>query len=181
MFDILDLPDHQTLLKLAERYPQLEIPALETWLKLMRLSADCQNDLDRFLAEHELSQRRFFVLILLARNPGGLQVSQLARGTGVSCATMTGVVDGLVKAGQVTRKACTEDRRCFVVKIAAAGMELLDRVLPQHYQRVSGIMAPLDETEREQLRALLTKLGRGLAALEPNGGSQGENDESCGL
>ena len=166
MFDILDLPDHQTLLKLAERFPVLEIPALETWLKLMRVSADCQNDLDRFLAGHELSQRRFFVLILLVRNPDGLQVSQLAKGTGVSCATMTGVVDGLVKAGLVMREACTEDRRCFVVTITTAGEELLEKVLPQHYRRVSAIMAPLDDSEREQLRTLLAKLGDGLAGID---------------
>ncbi len=166
MFDILDLPDHQTLLKLAQRYPQLEIPALEAWLSLMRLSADCQNDLERFLAGHSLSQRRFFVLILLARNPEGLQVSQLAKGTGVSCATMTGVVDGLVKAGQVTRQTHDEDRRAFRVKITAAGVALLDRVLPQHYQRVSRIMAPLDAAERTQLRGLLAKLGRGLASID---------------
>ncbi len=165
MFDILDLPDHQTLLNLAERFPQMEIPALETWLKLMRVSADCQNDLDRFLAGHELSQRRFFVLILLARNPEGLQVSQLAKGTGVSGATMTGVVDGLVKAGLVTRETRDEDRRAFQVRITAAGTELLDRVLPQHYRRVSRIMTPLDDTEREQLRQLLGKLGCGLAGV----------------
>ena len=166
MFDILDLPDRQTLLKLARRYPQMEIPALETWLDLMRLSADCQNNLDRFLAGHKLSQRRFFVLILLLRNPEGLQVSQLAKGTGVSCATMTGVVDGLVKAGLVTRETHEEDRRCFLVSITAAGLELLDLVLPQHYRRVSRIMAPLDDTEREQLRTLLAKLGNGLAEID---------------
>lgn len=165
MFEILDLPDHQTLLKLADRFPELEISALETWLKLMRISADCQNDLDRFLAGHDLSQRRFFVLILLVRNPDGLQVSLLANGTGVSCATMTGVVDGLVKSGLVTRETHDEDRRAFLVRITAAGVAVLEQVLPQHYKRVSRLMAPLNDGEREQLRTLLTKLGSGLAEI----------------
>lgn len=165
MFEILDLPDQSTLRKLAERYPQLEIPRLETWLHLMRLSADCQNDLDHFLAVHELSQRRFFVLILLLRNPDGLQVSQLAKGTGVSCATMTGVVDGLFKSGLVTREPHEQDRRAFLVTITSAGEAVLDRVLPLHYQRINRIMAPLDAAEQKQLQALLAKIGCGLAEI----------------
>ena len=115
MFDIVDLPDSGTIAKLAKRYPMLEIPALETWLTLMRVSGDCLDDLDRFLARHNLSQRKFFVLILLMRNPDGLKVSQLAAGTGVSCATMTGVVDGLLNAKLLTRETDEQDRRAFVV------------------------------------------------------------------
>lgn len=162
MFDIVDLPDSSTIAKLAQRYPMLEIPALETWLTLMRVSGDCQNDLDQFLARHNLSQRKFFVLILLMRNPYGLKVSQLAAGTGVSCPTMTGVVDGLLNAGLVTRETDEQDRRIFVVTITTVGQELLDQVLPQHYQRVSRIMSMLDEAERTQLNGLLAKIRAGL-------------------
>jgi len=162
MFDIVDLPDSSTIAKLAQRYPMLEIPALETWLTLMRVSGDCQNDLDQFLARHNLSQRKFFVLILLMRNPDGLKVSQLAAGTGVSCPTMTGVVDGLLNAGLVTRETDEQDRRIFVVTITTVGQELLDQVLPQHYQRVSRIMSMLDEAERTQLNGLLAKIRSGL-------------------
>lgn len=162
MFDILDLPDSTTITKLAQRYPMLEIPAFETWLSLMRVSGDCMADLDRFLARYNLSQRKFFVLILLMRNPEGLKVSQLAEGTGVSCATMTGVVDGLLNAGLITREADQQDRRAFVVEITETGQTLLDQLLPQHYQRLSGIMAMLDATERTQLQALLGKVRAGL-------------------
>lgn len=162
MFDILDLPDSTTITKLAQRYPMLEIPAFETWLSLMRVSGDCMTDLDRFLARYNLSQRKFFVLILLLRNPNGLKVSQLAEGTGVSCATMTGVVDGLLNAGLVTREADQQDRRAFMVEITDTGQALLDQLLPQHYQRLSGIMAMLDPTERTQLQALMAKVRAGL-------------------
>lgn len=166
MFEIIDLPDSTTIAKLAQRYPMLEIPALEIWLILMRVSGDCQNDLDQFLARHNLSQRKFFVLILLMRNPTGLNVSQLAAGTGVSCATMTGVVDGLLNAKLVTREADEQDRRAFVVAITSTGQELLDRVLPRHYHRVSRIMSMLDETERTQLNGLLAKVRAGLATAD---------------
>ena len=164
MFDIIDLPNAATLHKLAERYPTLEISALETWLTLMRVAGDCMENLDRFLATRELTQRRFFVLILLLRNPEGLSISQLAKGTGVSCPTMTGVVDGLCKGQLVTRETSDHDRRAFVVKITPAGQTLLDEVLPAHYRRVSAIMAGLSNTERNQLQVLLTKARAGLVA-----------------
>jgi len=162
MFEISDLPDSSTIALIAQRYSMLEISALEGWLNLMRVSGDCENDLDQFLARHNLLQRKFFVLILLMRNPAGLNVSQLAAGTRVSCATMTGVVDGLLKAQLLTRETAPQDRRAFVVTITAAGQELLDHILPQHYQRVSQIMAMLDETERIQLKGLLAKINTGL-------------------
>lgn len=172
MFEIVDLPDSRTMARLAKRYPMLEIQALESWLTLMRGSGDCQNDLDQFLSRHNLSQRKFFVLILLMRNPDGLKVSQLAEGAGVSCPTMTGVVDGLLTAGLVTREADEQDRRAFVVAITTAGEGLLDRVLPQHYRRISRIMSLLDESERAQLKTLLAKVGAGLDKArreEPDG------------
>jgi DNA-binding MarR family transcriptional regulator len=162
MLDIVDLPDAETLAKLAKRYPQLEPALLQAWLDLMRTSTDCQNNLDRFLAEYNLSQRKFFVLILLLRNPDGLLISQLAKGTGVSCATMTGVVDGLVKARLVTREPHAQDRRALTIVITPTGLELLDQVLPQHYQRVNHIMSCLDTSEREQLQALLAKISHHL-------------------
>jgi DNA-binding MarR family transcriptional regulator len=122
-------------------------------------------DLDQFLARYNLSQRKFFVLILLMRNPDGLKVSQLAEGTGVSCATMTGVVDGLLNAGLITREADQQDRRAFVVEITQTGQTLLDQILPPHYRRMSGIMSILDPTERAQLQALLNKVSAGLESV----------------
>lgn len=165
MFEIFDLPGSDTIRMVAKRHPMLEISALETWLKLMRVSGDCMVDLDGYLAGHNLSQRRFFVLILLARNPAGLKVSQLAEGTGVSCATMTGVVDGLLKVKLLTRETDDQDRRAFVVRITAAGEELLDAILPDHYRRISTIMSCLDDDERALLKSLLAKVGDGLARL----------------
>jgi DNA-binding MarR family transcriptional regulator len=162
MFEIVDLPDSNTIAKLAQRYPMLEIPALETWLALMRVSGDCQSDLDQFLARRGLSQRKFFVLVLLLRNPSGMNISRLAAGTGVSCATMTGVVDGLLTAKLVTRETDKRDRRAFVVTITTAGRKLLDRILPLHYKRIGRIMSMLDETELSQLTGLLAKVSTGL-------------------
>lgn len=165
MFEIFDLPSSDTIRTVAARYPMLEVSALDSWLKLMRVSGDCMVELDGYLASHNLSQRRFFVLILLARNPAGLKVSQLAEGTGVSCATMTGVVDGLLKARLLTRETDEQDRRAFLVRITAAGEELLAAVLPDHYRRISTIMSCLDEDERALLKSLLAKVNDGLARL----------------
>ena len=159
MFDIVDLPDEQTLLRVSQRYPQLEISALTTWLALMRTVADLMADLDHFLAGHGLAQRRFFVLVLLMRHPDGLKVTELATGTGVSCATITGVVDRLMRKQLITRTASPEDRRAMVVKITEAGLVLLDTVLPEHYRRVTAVMTRLDETQRSALQTLLGLIG----------------------
>ncbi len=162
MFEINDLPDLATLNKLAARFPELEISSLDAWLTLMRVAGDGMMALDQFLAGHDLTQRRFFVLILLFRNPDGLAVSRLAGGTGVSCPTMTGVVEGLLKAGHVTRDPDPSDRRAFVVRITEQGKQVLNGVLPGHYSRVRTIMSHLDEDERSDLKRLLGKVREGL-------------------
>ncbi len=165
MFDLRDLPSREALEKLRERYPNLEVDAVDAFLRLARTGEDAFAAMSRHLAGHGLSVRRFSVLILLARNPDGLSPSQLAAGTGVSCATMTGVLDTLERDGCVVREHAAGDRRAVTVLPAAKGMALLDAVLPGHYDRVALAMGGLSPQERDMLAALLAKVSRGLARL----------------
>ena len=106
------------------------------------------------------------MLILLARHPEGMSVSDLASGTGVSCASMTGVLDTLEKDGLITRVPSPEDRRRLVVLSTPKGQRVLDAVLPGHYQRVSLIMGGLDESGREGFLQALDRITGGLKKVE---------------
>ncbi|WP_428559270.1 MAG: MarR family winged helix-turn-helix transcriptional regulator [Solidesulfovibrio sp. DCME] len=161
MFDLRDLPHRDALGKLRQRYPNLDV----TFLQLLRTGQDALASMERHLAGHGLSLRRFSVLILLARNPDGLSPSRLAAATGVTCATMTGVLDTLERDGCVRREHGSEDRRAVTVLPAHKGMALLDAVLPGHYDRVATAMEALTEAERDTLIGLLAKVAQGLARL----------------
>lgn len=165
MFELFDLPDSETLDRFRSRYPNLNVAALTTYLRLLRTAGDVLAGLDDYLGEHGLSQRRFFVLVLLARHPEGLPVSALAAGTGVTCPTMTGVLDTLVRDGLVERHVSDTDRRQVVVTATDQGNALLGDVLPGHYDRVATTMGGLTGQEQEQLSRLLSKVGLAAAKL----------------
>lgn len=158
MLELQDFPNPETLEAIAARFPTLDLSALEAWLSLMRVSGEVVAYLEDYLSDYNLSQRKFFILILLMRNLDGLNISQLAEKTGVSCASITGVVERMRKAGLVTREEEASDRRVMIVQITQAGDELLEKVLPDHYSRVAQLMSGLSERERNSLQKLLKQV-----------------------
>lgn len=162
MLELRDFPGEETLKAFQQRFPELDITAMQTWLKLLHVSSDLVAYLESYLLNYGLSRSKFFVLLLLMRNPDGLNISQLAEGTGVSCATMTGLVDRLKKAELVTREELESDRRVFVVQITPKGVQLMETLLPEHYRRIAELMHPLSERDRKSLQTLLGKVSSGL-------------------
>ncbi len=158
MLELQDFPNPETLKAFATQFPELDLSALQTWLSLMRVSGEVLAYLEDYLSDYKLSQRKFFILILLVRNPDGLNISQLAEKTGVSCASMTGLVERMKKADLVTREENASDRRVMVVQITPSGKTLLEQVLPNHYRRVSELMSGLSDRERDTLQRLLEQI-----------------------
>ena len=78
--------------------------------------------------------------------------------TGVTRATITGLVDTLEKDGLVTRAPHHEDRRMLSVALTGKGSALLREILPGHFRRMSWLMATLSEQERVTLVRLLGKV-----------------------
>ena len=109
------------------------------------------------LAEHNLGNVDFEVLMRLARSPGGrLRMTDLAAQTGLSTSGVTRVVDRLERDGLATRQACPTDRRGSFTVITPAGLAKMHEVLPGH-------LALIDEwftgrLDPEQLAAMLTGL-----------------------
>ena len=163
-----DLPRYECLLQAAERYPTLEPVANATFLHLLRTADMVFEDVNRFLTRHNISQGRFTVLMLL--NRPWVETSSpasLAEESGVTRATMTGLIDTLEKDGMVVREQDPRDRRTIHVRLTAQGRDMLEAMLPDYFQCVSSIMMPLDQTERQELIRLLQKLQEGLTPAAP--------------
>ena len=165
-----DVPRYDCLLKAAERYPTLNPSASEAFLYLLRTGDAVFAEEGRFLAQHNISQGRFTVLMLLNRcadNPS--TPAELAEEAGVTRATMTGLIDTLEKDGIVSRTADSHDRRTVLVHLTKPGRALIERMLPDYFDCVSKIMEPLNAAQRKQLVGLLQKIQRGLADAKPSG------------
>jgi DNA-binding MarR family transcriptional regulator len=159
-----DAPRYECLLAAAERYPSLEPAAAEAFLNLLRTGDLVFEAESRFLAQHHITQGRFAVLMLLNRMCGHASTpAELAEEAGVARATMTGLVDTLVKDGLVSREIDAHDRRAVPVRLTEKGEQLLEGILPDYFTCVSTIMASLNDQERRQCTSLLQKLQQGLA------------------
>lgn len=162
-----DLPRYEMLQEKAKRYPDLDAGAVEATLVLMRVASDVLEGLGAHLARNGTSQGRFLVLMMLDRVcvSKGMSPSEIAEKLGVTRATVTGLLDGLEKDGLISRQMHPEDRRAFCIELTGKGRTFLAELLPDHYRRVAGLMAHLNNDERRQLVGLLSKVSQGRNAM----------------
>ena len=108
-------------------------------------------------ADHEVTPVQFAILNALLEDPGEDQVT-LARKVAFDAATFGSVIGRLEARGWVRREADENDRRRKRLWVTAEGAEAARR-MKRSVAKVQGrILEPLDESEREQLVALLDRL-----------------------
>jgi DNA-binding MarR family transcriptional regulator len=152
MLQLKDLPDAKVLKKFAERYEDVDSRSVTHFLNILHIGTELAESLDRFLATHGLLQGRWWVLILLMREEDLTSTpSELAEKAGLSRATMSGLINGLLRDGLVARQEDTKDRRSYSIRLTAAGQGKLDEVMPDYYPRVKKMMNAIPEQQREDL------------------------------
>lgn len=160
------MPNYETLQRFAERYPELDPEALGASLTLLCVGTQLQEAFCAHFARHGLSHGRFRVLVMLLRgDEQGLSPAELAERTGVTRATMTGLLDGLHGDGLIRRRENRADRRQKQIELTGPGRRLIERLLPEHFRRVTALMAGLKPSELHTLVQLLNKVAPGLPAL----------------
>jgi DNA-binding MarR family transcriptional regulator len=159
MLQLKDLPDSKVLEKFADRYQEVDSDSVIQYLNILRIGTELSESLDRFLATHALLQGRWWVLILLMREDDLTTTpSELADKSGVSRATMSGLINGLLRDGLITRQNDDNDRRSYSVKLTAKGQAKLDQVMPDYYSRVKKMMEAIPLKQRENLMMQLMLL-----------------------
>ena len=131
MLQVKDIPNAEILQKFADRYPQTDIKNVMTFLNLLRVGSDLSVGLNSYLAEYDLLQGRWWVLLLLMREDNlSSTPSALAEKAGVSRATMTGLLDGLLRDKLISRVHGRQDRRQILIRMTVLGQAKLDEVMP---------------------------------------------------
>jgi DNA-binding MarR family transcriptional regulator len=90
------------------------------------------------LLDINLTMSQLKIMIILARL-GGTSGQELARRTGMSLATLTGIMDRLVAQQLVTRAEDPRDRRVRRLELTSAGSEIVDGLIAageDHHQRL---------------------------------------------
>src|SRR3954468_13469647 len=125
---------------------------------LLRAEAEVRRRLSADLEREGLSATGFSVLVVLTTAGGELELRDLRARLHTSKANATEVVTTLEARALVTRRRLVTDRRAASVSLTARGQELVDRLFPEHTQRVAAAFSVLDEGEKRQFAELCRKL-----------------------
>lgn len=133
--------------------------------RILELVVLLNHDMTQSLAERGLTVSRATLLWTLRRT-GPSPQRNIAAALGVTARTVTGLVDGLVAAGLVTREPHPSDRRATLVTLTAAGTGLvatLEREQTELGKQLFGAMS------RARLDGLVAGLDDVLARLHQLG------------
>jgi len=146
--------------------PGLDKSAVLLSLALLQTSRRVLSAFAHHLERYGTTQARFATLLALLLDPESLWTpARLAERAQVTPASMTAIVDGLVRDGLVARRDHAHDRRKKLVEITPAGAQAMARMLPDHFQRLSDAFSSVSPAQRAASTALFTSVSVALDAL----------------
>jgi DNA-binding MarR family transcriptional regulator len=122
--------------------------------KVLHLSTLINADLARFERESGLTAPRIHVLWLLGMSGPSTQQA-LAEALHVSPRNVTGLVDGLVGSGHVTREPHPADRRATLVTPTAAGEATIHELVESHAELARDLFGDVPQGRLEAFESTL--------------------------
>lgn len=180
MQDNIDLISLHKTCELAPRYQNLmaafrqatgreNLEQVQTYLLFLlvarRMLAEEQAIFDRY----NLSEGKLSVLLLLKNHPQGqITPSEIAAATGVSRATVTGLLAGLERDGYILRSDDPSDKRRCTIQLTGRSCEVVESLLQERFQHIEELLAEFTPAEQNALRAAIEKLNSHLSpAVQP--------------
>ncbi len=142
MFFLKDLPTRQMIDGYAARYPGVESEMVGEALAMMRRASLLIRELERYFAEHELSQIRFLILMVIDReiDGDGLSPLEIATRIDVSKPVTTRTLKVLEESGLIGISDNVDDGRSKRVRLTRSGRAKLKQVLPGYFQMIMAFM-----------------------------------------
>jgi MarR family transcriptional regulator, 2-MHQ and catechol-resistance regulon repressor len=149
---------HERVRECGPSYKGFDLPSTEAALNLAYTYDVLHQSMSRYMADFGLSKSTFNILMILRHgNPEGMLLHNLGELLLVSRANITGLVDHLEQKGYAKRVVDEQDRRARFARITRKGSDLLDLVVPLHFNTIHEMFGGLDNGEKEQLTELLRK------------------------
>lgn len=139
-----------------------EEESLRLWIALARCYSTVAREVSTRVADYGLTTPQFGVLEALY-HLGPLSLGELAGKLLVTGGNITYVMDRLEEQGLVFRDRSGPDRRVVVARLTEKGRDLVREVFPGHAAFIAELTEGLDPRERETLRTLLKKWGKGIS------------------
>lgn len=135
--------------------------ALKLMVVLSKAYRSVMDHAEKDIRNHGLSLSEFGIMETLYAK-GRMPLQQVGEKMLITSGTMTYNADKLEKKHLIRRIPCQEDRRVVYVELTGQGIQLLDRIFPQHAQRIQQMLSGLSKNQKQEAIQLLKSLGKGV-------------------
>jgi DNA-binding MarR family transcriptional regulator len=157
------MEDNQNPQRLDAESKALEAPAahhdeLRLWLRLLTCSNLIESEIRTRLRERfDVTLPRFDLMAQLDRAPGGMTLSEVSQRMMVTNGNVTHVVDKLLAAGTIARRASQTDRRAQVISLTDSGRAEFRAMAAEHETWLAKLFGGLTPDDMRQLMQLLAR------------------------
>lgn len=131
--------------------------SMKTVVRLERTNLKIHNQTVNYLALHNLTFNQFKVLEVLYHR-GDLNVSSITKLTMSTPGNITVVIKNLKRDGWITSIKDPNDSRASILAITQKGIEIIEKVFPNHADNLTKAMEILSDEELNTLYELLNKV-----------------------
>ena len=133
--------------------------ALKLWLRMLSCTTQIETEIRRRLrSSFDVSLARFDYIAQLYRRPDGLKMSELSSHLMVTGGNVTALTDELEREKLVARASSPTDRRAWIVRLTPKGRRSFEAMARRHEQWVLELFGGLNQTQMQQVHALLGEL-----------------------
>ena len=136
MFFLKSLPSTDMIRGFLDQHPGASAENIQDALILMRRASVLVREIEQYFAKHGLSQLRFLVLIVIAREPerDSLRIHEIIDRVDVSKPVMTRTLAAMQKDGLITLSDDPDDGRGKVVTPTQTAADTLTTLLPGYFE-----------------------------------------------
>jgi DNA-binding MarR family transcriptional regulator len=138
---------------------------MTAWRTYIETYGDLISAIERDLAAHGLTLGDYQVFVYLSETPDrSMRMCDLADLLQLSPSGLTRRLDGLVRAGFVTREPSTDDRRVMLATLTPSGFAALEAAAPDHVASVRRhVFDHLDDDQVDALASIFQAIRAGLS------------------
>ncbi|WP_231952064.1 MarR family winged helix-turn-helix transcriptional regulator [Pediococcus claussenii] len=156
---------------LDHEFPSVDPTKVALFLDIQWTYREMQSQYDAILADHQLSESKFIILMFLRQAPNQqLTPSEIASKLGATKATVTKLLNRMNEKGLIEKLHSSSDKRSLNIKLTAMGQSKLSEFLPFNFGSVDTLMEDLSADEVNQFSMLLDKIKTGTKKLSDKRG-----------
>ncbi|PPR15488.1 MAG: hypothetical protein CFH33_01421 [Alphaproteobacteria bacterium MarineAlpha9_Bin3] len=134
---------------------------VRTWLKILKTSNLIEKQIkEKLRDDHNTTLPRFDVMSALYRSNSGLKMNEISGALKVSNGNITGIIDRLVKEGNVLRIAIEGDRRANLVSLTNKGKKQFEEYAIAHESWINVMLKNISEQDSQVLIDLLDSISQ---------------------